>query len=218
MHKALIGVVGPSGSGKSTSLRNLEIGTTEILDLERKGFPFKIHKDLRVTPCDNVGQFDASLRKAVDNKANKVIVIESFAKYIEMLHRMASQAYKGYDIWNYYNKQIGVTLDTVKNDHAVVVFTAIDEIVRIPQVDGSEMAQRRIKVQGKQWEGLIEKEFLMVLFTDVRKNKEGNMIYQFQTNTDGTTTAKTPMGMFKEQFVPNDLSEIIKAAQIYYEA
>ena len=48
-------------------------------------------------------------------------------------------------------------LDKVKNDHAVVVFTAIDEIVELAQPSGNAFNVRRIKVQVKQHAGCIEK-------------------------------------------------------------
>ena len=111
---------------------------------------------------------------------------------------------------------IRATLDKVKNDRAVVVFTAIDEIVAVAQPTGETYNVRRIKVQGKQHEGCIEKEFLMVLFTEVKRDKEGNSRYVFQTNSDGITSAKTPMGMFADMYIDNDINEVIEIAKKYY--
>jgi len=55
------------------------------------------------------------------------------------------------------------------------------------------------------------------LFTEVRKNeKTEEMEYFFQTNTDGVTSAKTPMGMFDEQLIPNDIVEVLKKVEEYY--
>jgi hypothetical protein len=113
---------------------------------------------------------------------------------------------------------IRATLEKVKNDRAVVIFTGIDEIVQIAQPSGDTYNVRRIKVQGKQHEGCIEKEFLMVLFTEVKRDKEGNVRYVFQTNSDGITSAKTPMGMFKDAYIDNDIAVVIEAAKKYYAA
>ena len=107
-------------------------------------------------------------------------------------------------------------LDKVKNDHAVVVFTAIDEIVELAQPSGNAFNVRRIKVQGKQHAGCIEKELLMVLFTEVKRDKEDNTRYVFQTNSDGITSAKTPMGMFDKMYIDNDVNEVINVAKKYY--
>lgn len=215
-NKALIAIVGPSGSGKSTSLRNLPPETTRIIDLERKGFPFRSIDKFKVTPCDNVASVDQAIAAAIADKTVTTIVIESFTKYVELLLKLAQMSYKGYEVWSFYNKQIGNFLDKVKNDHAVVVFTAIDEIVRIPQTDGSESVQRRMSVKGKEWEGKIEKEFLMVLFTEPKKDNTGKIQYYFQTNTDGITSAKTPMEMFPNAHIGNDLNEVLNAAREYY--
>jgi AAA domain len=216
MHKALIAVVGPSGSGKSTSIRNLPVQTTRILDLERKGFPFKGFEKYTILPCGSPGEVDSNLTKCLADKDVTHIVVESFTKYVEQLLRLCQLTYKGYDVYTQYNKQIGAFLDKVKNDHAAVIMTAIDEIVTIPETDGSNSAQRRIAVKGKEWEGKVEKEFLMVLYTGARKTKDGGMQYVFQTNTDGVTSAKTPMDMFNTMYVPNDLNAVLEEAKKYY--
>ena len=40
--------------------------------------------------------------------------------------------------------------------------------------------------------------------------------YFFSTQTDGTTTAKSPMGMFLDLHIDNDLKEVINACRTYY--
>ena len=216
MSKAIIGIVGSSGTGKSTSLRNLPPDKTYIIDLERKGMPFP-KKFPYTAPCSSTTEFDAALKDALADESCEVIVIESFTKYVEILHTLADKSFKGFDIWNYYNREIRTMLDRVKNDHAVVIFTAVDEIVELVQPSGNTFNVRRIKVQGKQHAGSIEKELLMVLFTEVKRDKEGNTRYVFQTNSDGITSAKTPMGMFPESYIDNDVNAVIEAAKNYYD-
>ena len=216
MSKAIIGIVGGSGTGKSTSLRNLPPDKTYIIDLERKGMPFP-KKFPYTAPCSSTTEFDAALKDALADESCEVIVIESFTKYVEILHTLADRSFKGFDIWNYYNREIRTMLDKVKNDHAVVIFTAVDEIVELMQPSGNTFNVRRIKVQGKQHAGSIEKEFLMVLFTEVKRDKEGNTRYVFQTNSDGITSAKTPMGMFPEAYIDNDVNAVIETAKTYYD-
>lgn len=213
MNKPIIGVVGSSGTGKSTSLRNLPPDKTTIIDLERKGFPFKEAKNFKVISVNKLPDVEKAIDTAV--KESEVVVIESFTKYCEILFSTAAKMYKGYDVWTYYNKSIRDILDRVKNEKAVVIFTAIDEIVRVTQPTGGEYNTRRIKVQGRVHEGCIEKELLMVLFTEVRRTEDA-IEYCFQTNSDGVTSAKTPLGMFKDLYIPNDLNEVIKASDKYY--
>ena len=216
MSKAIIGIVGGSGTGKSTSLRNLPPDKTYIIDLERKGMPFP-KKFPYTAPCSSTTEFDAALKDALADESCEVIVIESFTKYVEILHTLADKSFKGFEIWNYYNREIRTMLDKVKNDHAVVIFTAVDEIVELVQPSGNTFNVRRVKVQGKQHAGSIEKEFLMVLFTEVKRDKDGNTRYVFQTNSDGITSAKTPMGMFSEAYIDNDINAVIEAAKNYYD-
>ena len=215
MSKPIIGIVGASGTGKSTSLRNLPPDKTYIIDLERKGMPFP-KKFPYIASCSNIKEFDAALSTALADESCEVIVIESFTKYVETLIALAQASFKGFDVWSYYNRMIRATLDKVKNDNAVVIFTAIDEIVQIAQTNGDTYNVRRVKVQGKQHEGCIEKEFLMVLFTEAKRGKDGKVEYVFQTNSDGITSAKTPMSMFNDLYIPNDVNEVINTAKQYY--
>jgi len=217
MYKPLIAIVGHSGSGKSTSLRNLDPETTYILDLERKGFPFRNANRFNIVPVENANAFPRMLAQVLKEDKCEIVVVESFTKYVEQVNTLATNSFKGYDIWSFYNRTIRNMLDSIKNDKATIIFTAVDDIVKIPQITGGESSHRRVKVQGKVHEGAVEKEFLMVLFTEVRKNeKTEEMEYFFQTNTDGVTSAKTPMGMFDKQLIPNDIVEVLKKVEEYY--
>lgn len=46
---------------------------------------------------------------------------------------------------------------------------------------------------------------------------DNKMEYKFLTNTDGEHVAKTPLGMFEEQLIDNDVAEIIKIIDAYNE-
>ena len=213
MNKPLIGIVGSSGTGKSTSLRNLSPKDTIIIDLERKGFPFKKANDFQVITASTLPDIEKAIETATKNA--DIVVIESFTKYCEILIDTAQKMYKGYDVWSYYNKAIRKMLESLKNEKATVVVTAIDEIVKVMQPTGGEYNTRRIKVQGKVHEGCIEKELLLVLFTEVRREKD-SIEYCFQTNSDGITSAKTPLGMFDDLYIPNDLNTVINSLKEYY--
>ena len=63
----------------------------------------------------------------------------------------------------------------------------------------------------------MEGLFTVVLFTDIRMSDDGVKQYGYITNSDGTTTAKSPEGMFEGDFIPNDLGEVAKAIDNYYE-
>jgi hypothetical protein len=62
----------------------------------------------------------------------------------------------------------------------------------------------------------MEGLFTIVLFTEIRSDKDGKRNYGFITNSDGSTSAKSPEGMF-EDFIENDLGKVAEAIDAYYE-
>ena len=139
------------------------------------------------------------------------IIIESFTSLIEIIFREADIRYKGFDVWSYYNKEIDKILDKSKNSDKYVVFTAIDGVY-----DGDNgVEERYVAVDGNRWKKRVEKEFVIALFTDVHKGDEG-VSYRFRTNTTGRDSAKSPMGMFEDLHIPNNLGKVVEACEEYY--
>ena len=62
----------------------------------------------------------------------------------------------------------------------------------------------------------LEGLFSIVLFGKVVREEDGTMKYGFSTQTNGETTAKSPMGMFEESFIENDL-QYVRDCIIKYE-
>jgi len=204
-------VVGPSGSGKSTSLSSLNPKTTAVLNTERKQLPFKNAKEFMNVPIKSVSEFHSALDKAMESDKIKTIVVESFTSLIEIIFREADIRYKGFDVWSYYNKEIDKILDKSKNSDKYVIFTAIDGVY-----DGDNgVEERYVAVDGNRWKKRVEKEFVIALFTDVHKSDEG-VSYRFRTNTTGRDSAKSPMGMFEDLHIPNNLGKVVEACELYY--
>lgn len=63
----------------------------------------------------------------------------------------------------------------------------------------------------------LEGLFTYVLFTKVVTNESNETEYKFVTNSDGTCTAKTPMGLFPDVLIDNDLDQVIKRIKEYNE-
>ena len=63
----------------------------------------------------------------------------------------------------------------------------------------------------------LEGLFTYVLFTDLVKNVDGEIEHKFITQSDGTTTAKTPMGCFEDFYIDNDLQFVIEQIDKYNE-
>jgi len=62
----------------------------------------------------------------------------------------------------------------------------------------------------------LEGLFSIVLFGKTKKNKEGDIRYIFETQTNGENTCKSPRGMFSTFEIPNDL-EIVRTSILDYE-
>jgi len=77
-----------------------------------------------------------------------------------------------------------------------------------------EFGQVRMKTVGKMVDSMIVPEgyFTIVLRTDVIN---GN--YKFRTQTNGQDCAKSPMGMFNESHIDNDLAAIDSEIQEFYQ-
>ena len=63
----------------------------------------------------------------------------------------------------------------------------------------------------------LEGLFTYIFFTKVEEGDDGKMQYRLVTNNDGKCLAKTPMGMFEELEIDNDLNEILKVIKEYNE-
>jgi len=204
-------VVGKSGSGKSTSLRNLNPKTTAVLNTERKQLPFKGAKDFLNVPIPDLNTFNAAFKKAVESKNIETIVIESFTSLIEMIYREADIRFKGFDVWSFYNKEIDRILNMSKNTDKYVVSLAIDGAY-----DGEDGVQERfVAVDGNRWKKRVEKEFVVCLFTD-NHLEDGKMNHRFRTQSLGKDSAKSPMGMFEDLHIGNDLAQVIEKCEEYY--
>lgn len=84
-------------------------------------------------------------------------------------------------------------------------------------VGTADEPQLKIKTLGKMIDNTITVEglFTYVLFTSIREGEDGSPEYTFQTHSDGTTTAKTPMDCFEEDYIPNDLQYVISKIKEY---
>lgn len=211
--KQNIFVCGPSGAGKSTSLRNLNPDKTIIINTERKALPFRgAGKFTKQVMVSGYQDFLGKLNKAITADA-EVIVIDSFTSLTEQIYAFCKQNFNGFTVWDEYATNIYDILQMTKDSGKYVVFVGIDE----PLSDESTgTITRHVKVEGKKMKGAIEKEFTCVLWAKVI-NDAGEIKHCFETNNDGHTTAKTPMEMFENRYIENDLNKVINTIEEYYQ-
>lgn len=217
----LIFIIGPSGSGKSTSLRNMPLEFTRIIDIERKGFPFRdcSRFDQITIPCANLQDVSVALRNIQNDSKCRYIVIESLTRYAQMCLDNARAIKKGFDVWFMYADMVKNFVNSTKNTRGQhIIMTGIDMILSVEE-SGLDRPVRCWGHQGKELrkDGGIESHFTVVLYTNVAKDKTGKMKYSFITNTDGITTAKSPMDMLDYE-MDNDLWQVIQRMESYHSA
>jgi ABC-type dipeptide/oligopeptide/nickel transport system ATPase component len=227
----MIAIVGESGSGKTTSIRNLNPEETFIISTTgkrpgikgaKKKYPdFKVDKESKKMS----GNFYTSsnieaikqMMKIVNVKMPnvKVLIIDDF-QYLQAFEAMARVDEKGYGKFTDMAKHAYEALKTgmdMRDDLFIVVSTHSENT-------GDNLnPYYKIKTQGKMLDSVITLEglFTYVLFTKVVKDDSDAVQYKFLTNSDGTCTAKSPMGLFEDLLIDNDLDYVVKKIQEYNE-
>ena len=212
----VIGIMGESGSGKTTSMRNLDPGTTFYIDSDKKGMSWKgwkkqySYEKLNYMATDQISTVNQILEKinTQDNmKHIKVVVIDTLNGLMvaDEVRRMKE---KNYDKWVDLAQCIWELLDslyTLRDDLTVIVVCHSQT-----QKEDDGYTFTRIKTSGKKLDKLnVESKLTTVLYA-VAKDGE----YIFQTKAKNST-AKTPMGAFDAEEIPNDIVDVLKALEEY---
>jgi len=216
-------VIGESGSGKSTATRNLNPKETFYINVIGKPLPFKGWKSKFVTYnketkkgnliTANEAPTISAILIAVSEKMPeiKTIIIDD-AQYIMSYEFMKRAKERGFDKFveiaqNMFN--VFIASDRLRDDITVVFLTHSED------VNGNGYTKTKMKTIGKMLDDKITVEglFTIVLQSICRKTQLG-MEYLFMTQNDGTTTAKSPMDMFKTE-EPNDLVVILDKVKKY---
>ncbi|HEY8361777.1 MAG TPA: AAA family ATPase [Tissierellaceae bacterium] len=197
-------LVGSSGKGKTYSFRNLDPNTTGFINIEDKPLPFPNKFKYHSRPKNTV-EVKKALKEYAENAEIKCICVDSFSAYVDLLLQECRLSKKGFDIWNLYNEEIGKLFAFIKSIEKEVFITTHYEILGI---EGN--MEKRAKVKGKEWEGVIEKEFTIVLYSDSKINDKGVPEYFYHSFLEGTS-AKCPPGILGEGVfkIENDVNIIL---------
>jgi hypothetical protein len=104
-------------------------------------------------------------------------------------------------------------LQDIKDLPQQVFITAIPEFIDIAPGEVKAVA----KTKGKEFKASIEKEFAIVLHTNLRDDEEGTITdYLLDTKPSKLTSAKSPDGMFAERHIDNNALEVADAINKYY--
>lgn len=225
----LCAIVGGSGSGKSTSIRTLDPKSTFIINVASKPLPFKGAKKNYVPLKKEGEQWIGNLYNTSDPKKilqvldiiNKIrteikVVILEDCQYIMAFEAMDRSAEKGYDKFtqiaaNFYS--VLKKAISMRDDLKIFVLTHAENTGDVMNPSW------KIKTIGRMLDSTITIEglFTYVFFTNVTTGDDDKPIYKLITQSDGTTTAKTPLGCFEDLLIDNDLKYICDKIDEYNE-
>jgi exonuclease III len=192
-------------------LRNLDPAKTLLIQPVRKPLPFRatgwseIHKG---KPGGNiwVSSDPSWILTAMGKSTKDIIVVDDF-QYVLANMYMQSRQEKGYEK---FTRIGGAGYDIVNLSSQLA---PNKRVYILAHTYTGEDGKTRIKTLGKMLDDkvVIEGMFTTVLRTFVESGK-----YCFSTQNNGFDTVKSPMGMFSETLIDNDLAAIDKIICEYY--
>ena len=196
----LVMVYGQSGTGKSTSLRNFAPDEVAVINVSGKPMPFRTK--LKTYNTDDY----AKIQNAMAKTDRKAIVIDD-ATYLMVGEFMRNAKVVGYqkftDMAVSFNNLIEFASKLPKD---VVVYF-------LGHSDQMEDGKEHFKTIGKMLDNYVtvEGKFTIVLKTVVQDGK-----YYFATHNSGQDTVKSPMEMFEQDLIENDLKAVDTAIREYW--
>jgi hypothetical protein len=211
-------IIGQSGSGKSTSLRHLDPKTTFVINVLDKPLPFKAfrknyqpctkqHKQGNYYTTDDWLQVVKCIEMVNKERPEVTTLIIDDWQYILAHEFMRRVSEKGFDKfselanhgWSTINACLG-TRPTLTN--FILAHSDVDSTGRSKCKTIGKMLDEKITIEG--------------LFTTVLHSRVVDGEYKFQTQYDGEFLAKSPMGMFEDHLIPNDLVSVKDAVENYF--
>mgnify|MGYP003290107170 CR=1 FL=1 len=200
-------MIGRSGSGKSASLRNFSEDELALINVINKPLPFKKNFKSVVATDDTT-----EIAKKIFATEKKAIVIDDagylITNYFMNNHSKAGGGNAVFSLYNELGDRFWSLIEFIKNrlpDDKIVYLIMHEE--------RNEFGELKPKTIGKL---LDEKVCIEGLFTIVLRATVNNGKHVFLTQSDGGDVTKTPMGMFEDMEIDNDLKFVDNKIRGYY--
>ena len=219
-------ILGTSGSGKSTSIKTLDPKETVVFNVLKKRLPFKGSKGIYNTENKNLFNVDdyttiiTYLMGVNDKMPNVKNIIIDDAIYImrkEYFKTAKVSSYNKFTDMAAHFQSIINTAENLRDDLNIFLIMHSEAIVSDDIIIGYKPS-----TVGKLIDNCYNPVEVVpiVLFSSVKYDEKGNASYGFYTHScmEGSKEipAKSPDGMFTENFIPNDLGYVVKAMNEYY--
>lgn len=196
----LVANFGQSGTGKTSALRNFTNDEVAIINVSGKPLPFR--SDLKTLSSNDYSIIAKWLKQI---KQPSIVIDDATYLMVDQFMSLANE--KGYDKYTRIAYNFTMLIEMARNlpDDKVVYFLGHSEQMD----DGRE----HFKTIGRMIDNYVtlEGKFTTVLKSVV---KDGN--YYFQTHNNGMDTVKSPLGMFEDDLIPNDLKMVDDVIREYW--
>jgi hypothetical protein len=209
-------ILGNSGAGKTTSLRNLNPAETLIINSDKKSLSWRGWKkkynaeNKNYIVCSDAHKIQGYLRHVNEKMPNiKVVVIDTL-NGIMLDMEMAERKANTFDQWRDLATSIYGICDMIGTlrDDLTVICTAH---AQTEMTDGGYMFTH-MKTSGRKLEKIVvESKFTTVL---IAKANEGKYVFEVHAKN---STAKTPLGLFEEDEIENDIAVVLQKLREYEE-
>lgn len=193
-------ILGDSGSGKSTSLRNFEPGEIGVFNVASKPLPFR-----KRLPTVNGANYPIILKGLSAPKLKAYAIDDSqYLLAFEFFDRARETGY---------NKFTDIALNFRNLIQFVITQTPPDCIVYfLHHTEANQDGTLKAKTIGKMLDEKLTVEGLFSIVLLCRAEKDR---HYFVTQSEGYSTAKSPMDMFQEE-IDNDLKMVDRTIREYW--
>jgi len=194
-------ILGESGSGKTSSLRNFEPDEVGIFNVASKPLPFR-----KKLPKVDGATYSTIIKALSQPKLKRYVIDDSqYLLAFELFDKAKELGYKKFtDMALNFRNLIDFIIRQTPSD-LIVYF--------LHHIEKTDDGRIKAKTVGKMLDNHLTVEGL---FSIVLLCVTDGINHKFITQSDGTTTAKSPMDMFPKE-IDNDLKFVDKTIRDYWE-